>query len=297
MIIIALFALVTVVVCVVLFRNSSQPGQPGSGGQMLTVEEYLKPNAVYVAANAVTYAKGTGKCNGIAFDLEGILNPDGRRGDVQRAINRVITALAQYYDTFVWVGGTGGMPEKTTSKYTHVCPMLYTGNRSYPANPDVGNIELAVRTAISRGWAQNEIFLTFQSFSAGYGEGGKAVLSEIVRVANQYPSLAGVVGWPAICDDTCTALPRYPTESELAQKDAATITTLKTSLPTGTLCGGWVMPGTRTRFSGATCLFPGHFLADPFIPNSPIDLGDRPGLRRCIYTVGGDNVGLGYRGV
>jgi len=297
MIFIALFALVTIVVCVVLFRNSSQPGQPGSGGQMVTVEEYLKPDAVLVAANAVTYARGNGKCDGIAFDLEGILNPYGGRGDVQRAIDHVITTLSSHYNTFVWVGGTGGMPEKNKSKYTHVCPMLYTGNLSYPANPDVSNIEGAVTTATSKGWAPKEIFLTFQSFSAGYGEGGEAVLREIVRVANQYQSLAGVVGWPAICDPVCKTFPKYPTESDLAQNDAANIATLKTSLPAGTLCGGWVMPGTRTRFSGATCLFPGHFLADPYIPNSPIDLGDRPGLKRCIYTLGGDNVGLGYRGL
>ena len=264
---------------------------------MVTVEEYLKPDAVLVAANAVTYARGNETCDGIAFDLEGILNPYGGRGDVQRAIDHVITELRSHYDTFVWVGGTGGMPEKNKSKYTHVCPMLYTGNRSYPVNPDVSNIEGAVITATSKGWAQNEIFLTFQSFSVGYGEGGEAVLNEIVRVARKYPSLAGVVGWPAICDDTCKTLSSYPTESELARKDAANIATLTTSLPPGTLCGGWVMPGTRTRFPGATCLFPGHFRADPSIPNSPIDLGDRPGLRHCIYTVGGDNVGLGYRGV
>lgn len=65
----------------------------------------------------------------------------------------------------------------------------------------------------------------------------------------------------------------------------------------GALVGGWVMADDPRRWQNAqwnlaTCICPGHFelLSDD---NAPIDLGHRPALRACWYTVGGAGVGGG----
>jgi hypothetical protein len=280
--------------------NGGNGGKGGNGEKQSLVQSYLTPEAVHNAAQAVTYTDKSGNektCTGIAFDLEGILEPNGPRGDVMGTIRQIIPILCEKYgyNKFIWVGGYEAMPAQDDSPFTHVAPMLYWGNSSYnkstPADFKKPNyFDGVCERAKSLGWSGDQLFLTFQSYSAVNGDLGETIMDRICQATNKH-NIAGVLGWPANCDwgdDDCIKAG----DTALKDADNQNMAIISECVDGDKLNGGWITEGATDRFTHATCLLPGHFSCDPFIPARPINLGPRPTVRECFYTLGGQDVGL-----
>lgn len=173
-------------------------------GVVSGADNLTNPDKIHSSAGKVTYTDATGNtrgCNGIMFDIEansGLLYNDATFAKIDRAITNL---RSRGYSSFAaCIESTREVPEKRQHNFTHLVIMMYGGNTSYPTPVAQSHYEDILARAVARGWELSQVFLTFQSFSASYNDGGAGTLDSLRRVLTAHKSVAGVLGWPAYCD-------------------------------------------------------------------------------------------------
>eukprot|EP01049_Picozoa_sp_SAG25_P001558 SAG25_NODE_71_length_17290_cov_41.467861_7_plen_1335_part_00 len=152
------------------------------------------------------------RAEGIAFDLEGVLDP-GHDNKLLGKLQSFVAMLRKFIPTLQVIV----IPENDPANHAYklydgwvdfVSPMLYAGDNTYQQQPDpIQQLRKSISNWLEVGWPAAKVFLTYQTDSAFKDVQKHPHTDTVIAFISQEATtkaFAGVLGWPSIVSQANT---------------------------------------------------------------------------------------------